>query len=125
MLFRSIYHPRFIRLVYDHYVSISRKDNHGVIIPRSINLHAFPNPFNNLVSFDLDNRNGRLESVIIYDLAGRRIRSWNSSEMAGMSILTWDGQNDLGHTVTTGTYFVKASVENGGSYGLTKITLLK
>ncbi|MBI4092329.1 MAG: T9SS type A sorting domain-containing protein [Candidatus Kerfeldbacteria bacterium] len=50
-------------------------------------------------------------SLVIYDIAGRRIRSWKWDQLpAGSQTITWDGRTDHGSTAASGVYFVKLVV---------------
>jgi hypothetical protein len=63
-------------------------------------------------------------SVVVYDLAGRRVRALVEGEGApGRHVLTWDGCDASGHRVAAGVYFVK--LEAPVLTSTRKITLLR
>lgn len=50
-------------------------------------------------------------SLAVYDLSGRQVRTlWSGSMASGGHELTWDGRDDQGRTVSTGTYFARLNV---------------
>ena len=79
-----------------------------VIMPDDYVLEQnFPNPFNptTTIRFILPIRN-RI-SLNIYDMLGREVRTLVNREeyAAGPSQVVWDGKNNAGQTVSSGTYF--------------------
>ena len=121
----DIYHPRFIRLVYDHYDITGIEPLAESVKPNNFKLHAFPNPFNNGLSLEFNSIDLVIESIVIYDITGKLVKSWNSNDIRGRQQLQWDGRNNWGQSVATGTYLVKTQVAESGDNSLTKITLLK
>ena len=60
----------------------------------------------------------------IYDLAGRRVRTLVDAQLeAGRYDTTWDGKNDAGVEVASGTYFYRLVSNNETLTG--KAILLK
>jgi len=77
-------------------------------IPSALALGNFPNPFNpqTTISFSLPERNH--VSLVIYDIAGRRIRTLVESDLGeGRHVAVWSGHDDSGATVTSGAYFAR------------------
>ncbi len=107
--------------------SIATKIN----IPQNFDLIGnYPNPFNpsTTISYVLPYQSS--VEIIIYDLMGREIRSYNiPSQSAGYNSIIWDGRNNSGNTVTSGVYFYKISInslENNTSFTKTaKMLMLK
>jgi serine protease AprX len=99
----------------------------GQVPPSSYNLAPpFPNPFNPSVSipvrvrYDIP-RPSRV-TLVIYDLLGRKIRTLIDGDLnPSSSFAIWDGRNETGYQVASGTYFyvLTASALGGGS-GLTE-----
>ncbi len=75
-------------------------------LPQSLALHgAAPNPFNpsTTISFSLDGAGPVTLQVV--DVAGRRVRTLIQGEMpAGLHDAHWDGCDDAGRHVSSGTY---------------------
>jgi hypothetical protein len=70
----------------------------------------FPNPFNpqTQIAFDLPSA-GRAE-IRIYDVRGRLVRTLvDKKRPAGHQIFRWDGRDDDGRAVASGTYCVPPS----------------
>jgi len=65
----------------------------------------YPNPFNPATSFRYSVPEGTNVSIIISDLNGRRITELlNKFQNAGVYEAVWDGRNDTGQLVASGTY---------------------
>ena len=84
--------------------------------PAATALHpVFPNPFNPqaTVRFDLA-RAGRAR-VTVFDLAGRRVRTLCDDDLpAGAYTRVWDGRDDNGQPLPSGTYYARLTA-NGGN----------
>ncbi len=84
----------------------------------------FPNPFNPqvTVSFDLA-RPGRAQ-VVVFDVAGRRVRTLVDAELAAAThARTWDGRDDAGRPAPSGTYYARLAAD--GVTQLRKMTLVR
>lgn len=69
-----------------------------------------PNPTRSGVSFDIVIPHASQVSLLVYDSAGRMVRSITDSGFAaGRHVLTWDRRNDGGQVVPSGIYFVRLS----------------
>jgi hypothetical protein len=83
-----------------------------------------PNPFNpsTRIAFDLA-RDGRV-TLEVFDLRGRPVRRLLAADLpAGRHEATWDGHDDDGNGVASGTYFARLSGADGAS--TRKMLLLK
>ncbi len=84
---------------------VIRIDSH---VPSEFKLYPnFPNPFNpeTTIRFALP-VTGQV-NVVIFDVLGKRIRTLADSRMpAGYHQLKWDGRNDQGATVASGSYYL-------------------
>jgi hypothetical protein len=79
--------------------------------PRSFELSQnFPNPFNPSTSIRYtiarDGRDGRVPTTLrVYDMRGRQVRTLVEEEKSpGEYIVHWDGQDDRGVRLASGTY---------------------
>jgi hypothetical protein len=73
----------------------------------------YPNPFNpaTTIRFYLNER--RKVRLIIFDLAGHRVRTLVESELAaGEQALSWDGRDEQGRSIASGVYFYELLVGN-------------
>jgi len=71
-------------------------------------LPAYPNPFNPAtdIAFSLE-AEGRVK-IVVYDVKGRRIIDLvDEPRPAGAHIIRWDGRNNHGQRVSSGTYLVQ------------------
>jgi hypothetical protein len=81
----------------------------------------YPNPFNPTTTIELAIPVATDYSVIVYNIAGQVIRSYNGFAEAGIVSLVWDGKDASGSTVASGMYFYKATA---GSFTATKKMIL-
>jgi hypothetical protein len=87
-------------------------------------LRNYPNPFNpaTKVQFVLD-RDGQV-SLRVFDVQGRAVRTLLDSYLtAGTRVVGWDGRDDRGRTLASGTYFIR--LQGGGSYLTRTVSLVK
>ncbi len=85
-------------------------------------LGNYPNPFNpsTLITYQLHERVP--VELIIYNALGQKIRNLVDEEKApGLHQITWNGRNDSGNQVPTGTYFYSLKTDN---FSTTKRMLL-
>ena len=76
-------------------------------IPTKIELSKnFPNPFNPSTTIQVDLTMESNLSVYVYDIIGREVRALlNENRVPGIYSVRWDGKDNAGHDVSTGTYF--------------------
>jgi hypothetical protein len=92
-----------------------------------LSLVAYPNPSGGPIVFAI--RSGISQTkparVRVYDISGRLVRSIEAGSVsAGLTRLDWDGTDDVGRSVASGTYFWRLESE-GREVGTSKITLLR
>lgn len=89
----------------------------------------YPNPFNPETHIRYDLPKASKVSIVIYDITGREVRSWNMTEDAGFKSLVWNGTNKVGRSVPGGIYIYRItarSIESGKSFTASeKMLLLK
>lgn len=88
-----------------------------VMVPEEYALDGnYPNPFNpeTHISYALP-KSSRV-SLVIYDITGKEVRSWNMTENAGFKNMIWNGTNNTGQPVPGGVYIYKIQsvAINGG-----------
>ncbi len=95
------------------------------VVPLVNRLHqASPNPFNprTQIAFDLA-KPGQVR-LSVYDLRGALVRTLEAGTLpAGRHVRTWDGTNDDGAAVASGTYIV--TIDAGDFHDRQKGVLLK
>ncbi len=94
-------------------------------LPQVTRLDAcYPNPFNPQTSVSFRLVKSEKINVEVYDLAGKRVTQLASRIFsAGSHSLVWDGCNDQGLTMPSGTYFIRLS--DGIIMESRKVMLLK
>jgi hypothetical protein len=84
-------------------------------LPKATTLAAiYPNPFNPRTTIAFELAEGGAIELAIYDVGGRMVRVLDSgSRAAGRYQATWDGQDDEGRAVPSGTYFCRLNTAQG------------
>jgi len=86
-------------------------------------LFAAPNPFSERTSIHYrlgDTGPARLD---VYDAAGARVRTLRFEALpAGAGTIDWDGANDAGAAVASGTYFYRLETRGGSGSGKVLLT---
>lgn len=93
----------------------------GEHLPETMQLaQNYPNPFNGFTMIEFtvpENKNTSVQtvSVTIFNMAGQKVREIFSGQItAGTYLSRWDGRNEAGQTVSTGSYIYYLNV-NGAS----------
>lgn len=88
-------------------------------------LSASPNPFNPETSVRYMLQEAGAASLVVYDLRGRRVRSLLSgvSQSSGPHELSWDGCDDAGAALPSGTYVLW--LEAGGAIASKRVSLVR
>jgi hypothetical protein len=98
-----------------------------VSIPRAFNLSQnYPNPFNPMTTIRVDIPAGETKhaDLSIYDLRGRRVRTLVDKPLnAGTHFFAWDGRDDAGRSVPSGTYIYR--MKRGEDQYTRKMLLMK
>ena len=85
----------------------------------------FPNPFNRTTTIRYRAERSVQVTINIYDLVGRLVRSLTDRHHStGWHILIWNGRDNDGESVASGTYFYQMIAESFASR-MQKMTLLK
>jgi len=110
---------------YQGSVEIQEEQNLGVP-NRNLKLEVYPNPFNENLTIKFQIPNPKAEiSLKIYDTRGKLVKAFNlqSSILNLTSVITWHGDDNNGHTLPSGIYFIK--LETGSTALTREIILLK
>jgi len=79
--------------------------------PQKFNLnlnHNFPNPFNISTTISFTVTTTQPVEIIIFDILGNKIRNlFNGYAAAGINRIKWNGRNNQGQIVKSGTYFYR------------------
>jgi len=97
----------------------------GEGLPRAvIFLGAVPNPFNPTTNLRFSLPAAAEVELILYDVSGRRVRSLVTDHLpAGPQAVPWNGRDDAGRIVASGTYFARLTV--GGISSVKSVTLVR
>ncbi|NOQ22677.1 MAG: PQQ-binding-like beta-propeller repeat protein [Candidatus Aegiribacteria sp.] len=89
-----------------------------------LKLCASPNPFRSSTSISLELSEPGYTSIMVFDLAGRIVRSMAESELgAGKHSYIWDGTNQSGEPVASGLYICR--IQSGEISETTNLCLLR
>ena len=82
-----------------------------------------PNPFNAMTEIRFDLPAGGPYEVEIFDAAGRRVTLFKGIGVAGANTLNWNGRDESGRTVGSGTFFYR--LESGPYSETRSMTMVK
>lgn len=84
----------------------------------------FPNPFNPETRIYFEIPEEQHVQIVIYDILGYRVRALvNQPYSAGQYVLNWDGRNQMGQQVSSGTYILR--MKAGNFVDFKKMTLIR
>ena len=86
-------------------------------------LQNAPNPFNATTEIRFDLPSGGPYEIIVFDAAGRRVTGFRGIGNAGSNSLQWNGRDDSGRPVSSGSYFYR--LESGERRGTGRMTLVQ
>ena len=94
-------------------------------LPSQITLSQnYPNPFNPITTIDFNLTESGNVNLSIYDINGKLVKELvNEDTSEGLYSVTWDGTNQNGLNVSSGTYFGK--LISGESHQQIKLLLIK
>jgi hypothetical protein len=83
------------------------------LVPRTTELYSnYPNPFNPRTTIKYYLARTTDVKVVIYNALGQKVRTLVNKKQAGGDYqVYWRGDNDMGHSVASGTYFLKFDTE--------------
>lgn len=89
-------------------------ENKSSILPEEFELGpARPNPFNSTVTFDYNVPMECDIEIAIYDILGNKIRIlFDGTRGTGLHSEVWDGKDDKGRTVASGTYLYRLKADD-------------
>lgn len=87
-------------------------------------MQNYPNPFNPVTTIKYQLPQATHVTVAVYNLLGQKIRTLvDAEQQAGVYAVQWDGRNDAGRPVASGSYLYR--IEAGQFKAVKKMTLLK
>jgi hypothetical protein len=81
-------------------------------MPNNYSLSAYPNPFNpsTTISIEMSNIADNEFKVEIYNILGQKVRTYEfNNNMSRINKIVWNGKNEFGEDVSSGTYLVRYS----------------
>lgn len=92
---------------------------------RGLDLAAWPNPFNPQVALRYALPRDAVVSLRVHDLAGRLVRTLavGEAQSAGAHVRRWDGADDHGAALPSGTYLVRLAGD--GAVATRRVTLVR
>lgn len=82
----------------------------NLLVPIDFRLYpVYPNPFNAEATIRFALENEDKVSINIYDMTGKKVWARSDKYQAGIHSVKWNGKNNLGNKVPSGTYFVEAN----------------
>lgn len=75
---------------------------------------GYPNPFNSTTKVIFTLNEGGITSVNVFNVYGQKVRTLMDNEYltSGNHTISWNGKNDFGHEVSSGTYFCQITSMN-------------
>ena len=100
-------------------------DNDDVWIAGSYMLNQnYPNPFNPVTNISFDAVSSGKVSLVVYDVLGNRVKTLlNGFVTPGHYVMSWDGTDENGVSVSSGVYIYTLS--NSESYVSKRMLLVK
>jgi len=94
-------------------------------LPNTFALNAnYPNPFNPTTNIEYSIASSSEVKIQVFNLVGQLVNTLvNETQKAGRYLVTWNGNNARGQSVSSGVYFIK--MKAGDFNRVRKMTLLK
>jgi hypothetical protein len=89
-------------------------DSKGTVAPSEFTLNPnYPNPFNPSTTISFVLPVAQKVNVTVFDVLGQKVKTLldNENLTAGMSMVTWNGDNESGKQVSSGIYFYQVRSE--------------
>ncbi len=74
-----------------------------------------PNPFNARTEIRFNLAAGGSYEIVIFDVAGRRVKEFQGVGSSGANTVHWDGRDDAGANVGSGVYYYRLQTEDGSA----------
>ena len=119
------YYYRLKKIDYGGFYEYSNSIEVTIESPKNFSVSQnYPNPFNTLTTIEYQISEESEVEIRIYDVLGREIKALtNGEKSAGYYEVVWDGRDNEGLEVSSGTYFYR--FKTGNFSDIKKITFLK
>lgn len=100
--------------IYSTGLTTSALEENNINSPNKYKLNQnYPNPFNPSTTIRYSLSSPEKVSIKIYDVSGQLVKEINKEHnQSGEYEVRWDGKNDFGQRVSSGTYFYQLIVDN-------------
>ena len=89
------------------------EENNNVVPSNYVLYQNYPNPFNPSTNIKYALLQNSFVSIKVYDILGREVKTLVSSELpAGNHSIVWKGDDNNGHSVSSGTYIYRIHTDN-------------
>jgi len=86
----------------------------GLSPGRRLDLRAnVPNPFNAMTKIRFELPVAMAYDLVVYDVAGRRVKSFSGFGVGGTNAVAWDGRDESGAAMGSGVYYYNLRTERG------------
>ncbi len=116
----DFYLEAFVDLLFDRaaaidYQTVDVADPNGITPAVALLDSCHPNPFNPMTTISYRLPRATAVNLVIYDLKGRVVRRVKTGvlDQAGAHEATWDGKDESGGAVPSGTYVVRLATRQG------------
>ena len=108
-------------------ITAVEEDDAGGQLPEQFALgQNYPNPFNPSTHIQVSLPRHSTVSLRVYDTVGQLLRTLMEGEQeAGFYLLSWDGDNEAGDQVASGTYLYRLQAPAAGLDQTRTMTLLR
>ncbi len=84
----------------------------GILTNTIGRMEAYPNPFSNNVTVNINLTRSTVALVEVYNATGKRVAVLNNKQLnSGLHSLSWNGTADNGESLNPGVYFIKMQAE--------------
>jgi hypothetical protein len=100
--------------LWNYAIPVTPVENEQFNIPADYGIsNNFPNPFNPSTTINYSVPGASNVNITVYDINGQVVKNLlNEFKNSGSYSLNWDGKNDSGSTVSSGTYFYQIQIGN-------------
>jgi len=98
----------------DYLTGNTAVDEHENGIANALSLTVSPNPFSNttVIRYQMRDASPKQVSMKVYDITGRLVRQLNNPTIQPSNQIVWDGTDNSGRRVSSGTYIVRIATDH-------------
>jgi hypothetical protein len=106
-------HPDYATVKYVQTSDVVDEPGYEQIPSEFVLSQNYPNPFNTSTKIEFALKNSGFVSLNIYNILGRKVRTLVSEDLSiGNKSIVWDGKDDSGNNVASGTYFYRIKTKD-------------